>query len=134
MENKQGRLYEVCRILGEKQINIRALTIAESEGYGVLRIVVDKPAEAVNALKERRIVVKETEIVAVEVIDKPGGLAAILQVLTESAVNVEYMYGFMEKFSDKALLVFRFDDSDKAIRVLQGKGIRIVGRNDFVNL
>jgi len=126
LENKKGRLYEVCDILGKHDINIQALTIAESEDFGVLRMIVDKPEEALKVLKENGIVVRFSEIVAVEVEDRPGGLAQVLKVLVENGINVEYMYGFVERKADKALLVFRFDEPDKAIQILQDNNIGIL--------
>ncbi len=134
LENRQGRLYEVCSVLGASKINIRALTIAETEGFGVLRIVVDKPEEAVKILKYNGFVANITEIVALEVEDKPGGLANILGVLNENNINIEYMYGFVEKFSEKALLVFRFENPDSAISVLVKNNIKVIGKDDITNL
>ncbi len=134
LENRKGRLFDVCSLLGQKKINIRALNIAETEEFGILRIVVDKPAEAVKALKENGFVAHLTDIVAVEVADQPGGLADILKILNENNVNVEYMYGFVERSADKALLVFRFDDPDRAISVLNSNKIKIIGSKDIGGL
>jgi hypothetical protein len=86
------------------------LTIAETESFGVLRIVVDKSDAAIHLLRDNQFVANFTDVIAIEVPDKPGGLASILKVLAENEVNIEYMYGFVEKFSDKALLVMRFED------------------------
>ena len=118
LENKKGRLLEVCSLLGKNNINIRALNVAESEGFGVLRIVVDRPQEAVELLKKNNLVANLTDVVAVEVEDKPGGLAKVLEVLRKNNINIEYMYGFMEKQSDNALMVFRFEEPEKAAKVL----------------
>jgi hypothetical protein len=134
LENKKGRLFEVCSLLGKNKVNIRALSVAENEEFGVLRLVVDKPQGAVRILKKSGFVANLTDIVAVEVEDKPGGLASILRVFDKSNINVEYMYGFVEKFSDKAILVFRFEDPDKAVRVLTRNKIKIVGKKDITNL
>jgi len=134
LENRKGRLYDVCSLLGKKKINIRALTIAETEEFGILRIVVDKPAEAVRALKDNGFMANLTDIVAVEVKDKPGGLAAILKILSDNNINLEYMYGFVEKAADQALLVFRFDSPDKAIEVLKKNKIKVIGKEDIKNL
>ncbi len=134
LENKKGRLFEVCSLLGKNKINIRALSVAESEEFGVLRLVVNKPQEAVRILKKRSFVASLTDIVAVEVEDKPGGLASILKIFDKSNINVEYMYGFVEKFSDKAILVFRFDDPDKAIGILIRNKVNIVGKKDVLSL
>jgi len=126
LENRKGRLFEVCSVLGKNNVNIRALTIAETESFGVLRIVVDKPDICTKVLKENNFVANITHVVAVEVDDKPGGLADVLKILSDNDVNIEYMYGFMEKFSDKALLVFRFEDTDLAQKILNKNNIRIV--------
>jgi len=134
LENKKGRLYEVTELLGKNKINIRALTIAESEDFGVLRMVVDNPKKALEVLKKNGFVSSFTDIIAVEVDDQPGGLSKILKTFNDNNVNVEYMYGFVEKASDKALLVFRFDDTDKAITVLNKNKIKIVGTEGIENL
>ena len=134
LENRKGRLYEVCSLLGKNKINIRALTIAETPEFGILRIVVDRPQEAIKVLKNNGFTANLTDIVAVEVEDKPSGLAGILKILSVGDINVEYMYGFLEKASDKALLVFRFEDPDKAIKILHKNKIRVVNKDDIVNL
>jgi len=134
LENKAGRLSEVCDVLGRTGVNIRALTIAETEDFGVLRMVVDKPEEAVKALKDQNFVVNQTPVVAVEVEDKPGGLAKILSVLSRGGINVEYMYGFVEKASDKALMVFRFEDPEKAAGVLEEAGVKTLEAGQILDL
>jgi hypothetical protein len=134
LENRKGRLYDVCSLLGKTSINIRALTIAETESFGVLRIVVDKSDLAIKTLKANGFVANITDVVAIEVGDKPGGLAEILRVFADNDINVEYMYGFVEKFSDNALLVFRFEDTDKAQKVLAEKGVKVVTRKEIEGL
>jgi len=126
IENTTGRLYEVCSLLGDNGINIRALTIAESPEFGIVRIVVDKEDKALDVLKSRNIITKVADIVALEIGDTPGGLAQVLKVLAGNDINVEYMYGFVERANDKALMVFKFVDVDKAISVLQKNNIKIV--------
>ena len=134
LENRKGRLYDVCALLGKNKINIRALTVAESEDFGVLRIVVDKPQEALNLLRANKFTANFTDIVAVEVDDRPGGLARILKLLQSTNINVEYMYGFVEKFSNKALLVFRFENIDKALEVLKKNKIKVVRKDQIVKI
>jgi hypothetical protein len=134
LENRKGRLYDVCSLLGSHGVNIRALTIAETESFGVLRIVVDKSDFAIQLLREHQFVANFTDVVAIEVPDQPGGLASILKVLSDSDVNIEYMYGFVEKFSDKALLVMRFEDTDIAQQILAKHNIRIVTSKDIEGL
>ena len=134
LENRKGRLYEVCSLLGSNDVNIRALTVAETESFGVLRIVVDKSDAAVKVLRDHGFVANFTDVVAVEVGDRPGGLASVLKIFAESDVNIEYMYGFVEKFSDKALLVFRFEDPDVAQEVLAQHSISVVTRQEIEGL
>jgi hypothetical protein len=134
LENRRGRLLEVCALLGENNINIRALTVAETESFGVLRIVVDKTEEAVAALKRGNFTANVTDVVAVEVSDEPGGLAKVLKVIADGNLNIEYMYGFVEKHADKALLVFRFENADRAVGVLTKNNINIVGEQDVKGL
>ncbi|MBM4024687.1 MAG: ACT domain-containing protein [Planctomycetes bacterium] len=134
LENRKGRLYDVCSLLGTNHVNIRALTIAETESFGVLRIVVDKSDLAIQLLRDHHFVANFTDVVAIEVPDQPGGLASILKILADNDVNVEYMYGFVEKFSDKALLVMRFEDTEFAQQVLAKNNIRIVAEKDIEGL
>jgi hypothetical protein len=134
LENRKGRLYDVCSLLGGQGVNIRALTIAETESFGVLRIVVDKSETAIKLLRENQFVANFTDVVAIEVPDQPGGLASILKILSDQDVNIEYMYGFVEKFSDKALLVMRFEDTDFAQQVLAKQKIHVVTEKEIEGL
>lgn len=134
LENRKGRLYDVCSLLGSYGVNIRALTVAETESFGVLRIVVDHSDIAIRVLRENHFVANFTDVVAIEVPDQPGGLASILKLLSEHDVNIEYMYGFVEKFSDKALLVMRFEDTDFAQQILAKQKIHIVTEKDIEGL
>jgi hypothetical protein len=134
LENRKGRLYDVCSLLGSNGVNIRALTVAETESFGVLRIVVDNSEAAVKLLQENGFVANFTDVVAIEVGDTPGGLAAILKIFSENDVNIEYMYGFVEKFSEKALLVFRFEDTDFAQQILAKHDIPVVTEKEISGL
>lgn len=134
LENRKGRLYEVCSLLGRNEINIRALTVAETESFGVLRIVVDKSDAAVTVLRDNGFVANFTDVVAVEVGDRPGGLATVLKIFAENDVNIEYMYGFVEKFSDQALLVFRFENADLAQEILAKHSISVVTAKEIEGL
>ncbi len=134
LENRKGRLYDVCSLLGSYGVNIRALTVAETESFGVLRIVVDHSDVAIRVLRENQFVANFTDVVAIEVPDQPGGLASILKLLSEHDVNIEYMYGFVEKFSDKALLVMRFEDTDLAQQILAKQKIHVVTEKDIEGL
>jgi hypothetical protein len=126
IENKSGRLAEVARVLGEKNVNIRALSLADTSDFGILRLLVDDTDVALETLKSSGFTVNKTEVVAVEVPDQPGGLYRILQVLDEAKINVEYMYAFVERNAGNAVIIFRFDDIDNAITTLQGKNVSIL--------
>ena len=126
IENTKGRLAEVCDLLGKNNINIKALTIAESPEFGILRVVLDNTDKAKNILKDNGFTVTIATVVAVEVSGTPGGLAKALKVLANNNINLEYMYGFIEKASEQALMVFKFDNHEKAIEILQKNNISIV--------
>ena len=126
LENVEGQLYRVSSLLGESNINIRAITIADSEGVGVLRIVVDKPTNAMNILKRNGFIAQSTDVLALSVEDKPGGLAGILKVLSDNKLNVQYMYGFIEKSLNKAMVAVRFDDLERATNVLHESKIPFI--------
>ena len=134
LENKKGRLLDVCSFLGEQKVNIRALTVAESDNFGVLRLLVKDTHRTAQLLKENGFVVNETEVVAVEVDDKPGGLAKVLGTINQHHINVEYMYGFVEPASRKAMMVFRFDNPHKAAQALKAGHIKVVGQTDLGSL
>lgn len=126
LENKSGRLAEVTSLLGKAGVNIRALTLADTADFGILRLIVSDNARAEKVLKENGFTVGTTDVVAIEVPDRPGGLAEVLASLGKAGINVEYMYAFVEKHSDNAIVIFRFDESQKAIALLQAAGVSIV--------
>ncbi len=126
IENKSGRLAEVTDVLGKAGVNIRALSLADTSDFGILRLIVDKTDQAQKALKDKGFTVNKTEVVAVEVPDRPSGLCGILQILDSAGVNVEYMYAFVERCGQNAVIIFRFDDTEGAIRVLTEKGVTVL--------
>jgi hypothetical protein len=134
IENKSGRLAEVTCILGESGINIRALSLADTSDFGILRLIVNDGEKAKALLKERGFTVSKTEVVAVEVPDRPGGLALILQALDAAAINVEYMYAFVERCGENAVIIFRFDETERAIAALQQKGLNILEGERLYNM
>lgn len=134
IENTKGKLFELCDILGKNNINIKALTLAESPEFGIVRLVVDRAEDAVKLLKENDFIASIADIVAVEVSDNPGGLAAALKVLADNDIDIEYMYGFVEKASDKALMVFKFNDIDKAIATLCKNGVSIISKDKICQI
>ncbi|MFK5926938.1 MAG: ACT domain-containing protein [Desulfuromusa sp.] len=126
IENKSGRLAEITGILGKNGINIRALSLADTSDFGILRLIVDDSGKALKVLKEQRFTVSITHVIGIEVSDSPGGLTSILQILDNNNVNVEYMYAFVERSGDNAVIIFRFDDIDEAIAALTKHGVKIL--------
>lgn len=126
IENKSGRLAEITAILGKSGINIRALSLADTSDFGILRLIVDDSEKALKVLKEQRFTVSITNVIGVAVPDSPGGLTSILQILDQNNVNVEYMYAFVERSGDNAVIIFRFDNIDEAIDALTKNGVNIL--------
>jgi hypothetical protein len=107
-------------------VNIRALSLADTSDFGVLRLIVDDNEKAKEALKARGFTVGKTSVVAVEVPDRPGGLHGILRALQQSGINVEYMYAFVQQSGSNAVMIFRFDNTDEALRVLKDAGVAVI--------
>ena len=126
LENKSGRLAEITSVLAENNINIRALSVADTADFGILRLIVDKVDEAKKVLKENGCTVGKTNVVAVEVPDRAGGLAGVLKTIAVAGLNVEYMYAIVNKSGVNAVLIFRFDDMDKAMAALEKDNFTIL--------
>ena len=126
IENKSGRLAEISKILADNGINIRALSMADTADFGILRLIVDDVSKAQEVLKDNGFTVGKTNVLAVEVPDKTGGLATVLKAFEDAGLNIEYMYAFVNKSGEKAVLIFRFEDMDKAIESLQAEGFTIL--------
>jgi len=112
LENSKGRLAEALNLLAELNVNIRALSLADTKDYGVLRVIVENPEEVAENLKARNCVVKLSPVWVLKVADKPGGLAKVLNQLVEQGVIVEYMYAFVEKENEQAQVVLRVRDAE----------------------
>ncbi|MCX5853106.1 MAG: ACT domain-containing protein [Deltaproteobacteria bacterium] len=126
LENKPGSLENVTRILKSANVNIRTLSLADTTDFGILRLIVNDVDTSLAALKENGLRVSKTIVVAVEVPDRPGGLHSILEVLSQNGINVEYLYAFVEKSGENAVIIFRFDTPDKAIDVLLKNGFTVL--------
>lgn len=126
IENKSGRLAEVASVLGAAGVNIRALSLADTSDFGILRLIVNDREKAKAVLKEKGFTVSKTEVVAIEVPDRPGGLSDILRTLDGEGINVEYMYAFVERCGENAVIIFRFDETEKAIQTLTGAGFNVL--------
>jgi hypothetical protein len=126
IENKSGRLAEIAGVLGGAGVNIRALSLADTSDFGILRLIVNDCEKAKQVLKEKGFTVSKTEVVAIEVPDRPGGLSEILRTLDRESINVEYMYAFVERCGENAVIIFRFDETEKAISTLLAKGFNVL--------
>ena len=126
LENRAGRLAEVTRLLSEAGVNIRALSLADTSDFGILRLIVSDFDKAKATLKENGFTVGRTSVVAVEVTDEPGGLHNILSMLQDAGINVEYMYAFVQQSDNSAVLIFRFDRTDQGIELLNKNNITIL--------
>ncbi|OEH86954.1 amino acid-binding protein [Desulfuribacillus stibiiarsenatis] len=126
LENKSGRLADVTKTLGDNSINIRALSIADTTDFGILRLIVNKPDQAYDVLKGKGFTVSETDVIAVEIDDQPGGLSRVLQILDDNSINIEYLYAFLEKKNNEALVVFRVETVEKAIETLLANQVNVL--------
>jgi len=125
IENKRGRLAEIAKTLGDNDIDMGALCIADTSDFGILRLIVDKPALAEKVLKDGGFAVSITEVVVLSVEDKPGGLAGALRVFDECGVDIEYMYHFLRKTERKATIIVRVDKPSEALEKLKNAGLDI---------
>ncbi len=126
LENKAGKLKLPCHALAEAGVDIRTLTLADTQQFGILRLIVDDWQKAKAALEAVDLIVNVTEVVAIEVPDRPGGLDSILDVIEKAGTNVEYMYAFTFGRNGQAVLIFRFEDQDKAVAALRGHDINVI--------
>lgn len=134
LENRKGRLWKALHILGQAKINIRALSIADTSEFGILRMIVPDPENAKKILEESNFVVKINDVIAVGVPDEPGGLDGILGVLNEADINVEYLYAFAEKQMEKAIVVLRTEDIDAGLKALEGVGVTVLSPEEVYSL
>jgi hypothetical protein len=126
LENKPGALESVTRLLKDANINIRTLSLADTSDFGILRLIVNDVNKTLKVLNDNGLRVSRTTVVAVEVPDRPGGLHSILEVLAKNSINVEYLYAFVEKSGENAVIIFRFDSPDNAIDVLLKNGFIVL--------
>lgn len=134
IENKSGRLAEVTRILGENNIDISALSIADTTDFGILRLIVNNPDVALKVLKDDEFTVSCTNVIAIGVDDKPGGLHVALDVLEKNGIGIEYLYAFVGKTSNEALVILRVDAPDKSIELLKSKNIKVLSAESVYSL
>ena len=126
LENRTGRLADIVSNLGDSGISIRAISIADTSSFGVLRLIVDDTESAVQMLKDRGFTVRLSDVAAVKVDDKPGELGKILSIIENTGLNIEYIYGLSDHFKESAILIMRFDDMDKGITELLDNSVECV--------
>jgi hypothetical protein len=126
LENKPGQLRAACAEATKAGINIVTLSLADTEQFGILRLIVQDWEKAKTIFERAGFVARVTEVLAIEVSDEPGGLSRILEIVDQAGLNIEYMYAFTEKRGSKAALVFRFENPDKAEQVLKANGVNVL--------
>lgn len=131
VENRKGALAEVCRVLKAAQVNILAATVADTSEFGILRLLTDDIAKSNAALKEAGFITSENNVLAICVSDKAGGLSTVFDATDRLGLSVEYMYAIPDKMSEKAIIVFRFDDQDSAAEKLVSEGIELLDAEDI---
>lgn len=134
LENRPSRLLEVTKVLGTNGINIRALSLADTSDFGILRLIVDEIEKAHTVLKDIGFTTRENDVIACEVPDKPGGLRDVLQLFADSGVNIEYMYAFLEKSKNNAVIIFRVEDIDNSIDILQEHKVPLLRNEDLMSM
>ncbi|MBQ4348963.1 MAG: ACT domain-containing protein [Clostridia bacterium] len=134
VENKKGRLAEITETLAKAGANIRALSIADTTDFGILRLIVDKPDESAAALKEAGITVSVTNVIAVGIDDVPGAFSRPMRILADAEIDVEYMYAFITRKSERAYVILRVADNDAAAKVLLDKGVELLDEEGFHSL
>ena len=132
--NQPGHLIAPCKLLADAGINILTLTLADTQRFGILRLILKEPDEARAILERGGFIVKTTDVVAVMIADQPGGLRAVLDVIEQAEVNIEYMYAFTARTGGKAVMVFRLDDADKGIAALRENGINVLSSANLYEL
>ncbi len=126
VENSPGHLRAPCQVLADAGINLATLSLADTRQYGILRLIIADWQKAKSVLEDAGFLVNVSEVLAVEVPDRPGGLADVLKVIEQAKMNVEYMYAFAEKRNDKAVLVLRFENTDAAIEALKNSDVNVL--------
>jgi hypothetical protein len=126
LANEAGRISEVTKAIGEADINIRGFSVSDSADYGILRLIVDKPAEAHDVLKRAGFTVRDTGVICIDLPDHPGGLAAVLKIVSEAGVNIEYVYSLIGTY-----VVFNVADVGRAVALLKDRPVRLVSQEEI---
>lgn len=131
IENKKGRLAKIAKIISSAGIDIRAISVADTSGFGILRIIVDDPDRAKNVLQKSNIIVSVTNVIAVEIKDKPGEFYRVMSILSDNDIGVEYMYAFISREKNKAFIILKIENEDKAVEVLKDNDVCLLNKNQI---
>ncbi len=134
VENKEGRIKKAIDTLAKQNINIRALSIADTTKYGILRLIVSDNKKAIEALENDGFIVKENEVIVLSIPDEPNGLNSTLAIFDEKDINLEYLYAFVSSKTDEAIVAMRLENMDKAIEALKNSDVKILDEKDIKNL
>ncbi len=131
LENKSGRMAKITSSLGKENVNIRAMALADTSDFGILRLIVSDTDKGVSILKDKGFTVRVTDVLAVVVDDQPGSLGKLLSILENAKLNIEYIYMLNHQTPDQAVFIFRFEEPDKALDILADNGLSVLGE-DFI--
>lgn len=134
VENKSGRLAEITEAIGKANVDIRAISVADTSDFGILRLIVDKPKEAVESLREAGLTVSLTSVIAIGIVDKPGEFAKAMRVLADGDIGVEYMYAFISRDKGKAFVILRVQETEKAVECLEKNGITLLSAEEIYGM
>jgi len=134
VENKEGRIKKAINTLAQENINIRALSIADTTKYGILRLIVSDNKKAIDALEKDNFIVKENEVILLAIPDEPNGLNSTLSVFEEKGINLEYLYAFVSSKTDEAIVVMRLENMEKAIEALENSNVKVLDEKDIADL
>lgn len=134
IENKPGRLAEVTDMIGNSGVDVRALSIADSTDFGILRLIVDNPDKALKILNEQGVIVTLTDVVAIGIDDAPGSFAKVVSLLSENGIDLEYMYAFLGRKVKEAYVIIRVNEPEKASEILKNKGVTILNTEDIYDM
>ncbi len=134
VENKKGRLAKITEVFGEGSVDLIALSIADTTNFGIMRCIVSEPEKAIAMLKANGFTASTTDVIVAEVTDKPGGLAKVLQLLDAADISVEYLYSFVRTPNENALILFRVEDIEKAVKSLEEGGVKLLSEQDIYRI
>ena len=131
LENKSGRLADVTKALADSDINLRAMTIADTADFGILRLVVNNPEKAAQILEENGFTIRITKVIGIEIDDKPGGLHKIMELFKENGLNIEYLYASLENKNKKAVVIFKVEDVDLGLKIIESNSLVAISGKDL---